>query len=93
MPKLDMRRTAGTPVGPLRDEFDIDISANDYVLESGFVFHASVAGDLSYRTLDGSADLTRTFAAGGFPAVAGVPVVCRVVRASAAVGTITVGAL
>lgn len=79
-------------VGPLKANPVIDITANDYEDDRGFIVQALTAGDLTYRTFDGDADQTETLVAAGFPNVCGVPVLCRAVRSTSTV-TIRVGLL
>ena len=79
------------PIGPLKDRRVIDISADDFLDVRGFVVEAIDAGDITYRTLGGTADVTQTLAAGDYPAVAGVPVLCTAVRTTSTVTTVVVG--
>ena len=79
------------PFGPPSDWFDVDISAVDYTDSNGFFAIARGAGTLMVRTLKGSADIAVTVKDGDVigptPTTAGV---VTAVRASSAVGTITV---
>ena len=78
--------------GPLEDKLAIDISSEDYVDNRGFVCHVLTAGDLTYRTMAGNADVTEAgLAAGDAITVAGTPVRLRVVRSSSTVTSIAVG--
>ena len=80
------------PLGPLRDKRIITIGTDDFELDRGFICQAGTTGDLTYRTLDGEADLTETIAtAGDSINVAGIPVVLRAVRGSSTVTSIVIG--
>ena len=93
MPIPDIRNH-DYPAGPLRDKLVIDISAADYVNESGFICQVVDAGDLTYHTLYGAGDVSETgLAAGDTISVSGVPVLLRAVRATSTVTEIAVGIL
>lgn len=81
------------PLGPLRDKRVIDISADGYDEEGGFVCQVNKAGDLTYRAFDGDEDQTETLAKGDTVNLGGLMVLLTAVRASAAIGSITVGRL
>jgi len=81
------------PVGPLRDKITVDISSNDHTDEGGFVFQAAAAGNLTYRTLAGSADQTEALDAGGTVNVGGVMVLLQAVRASSTIDSGVAGKL
>ena len=89
---LDASITQGA-VGPLKEKRVVDISVNDFEDERGFVVQAGAAGDLTYRSLIGNADLTDTLVAGGSVNVGGVLVLCRLVKANATIGSIVIGFL
>lgn len=82
----------GGPAGPLKSREVVDISSTDFVDDRGFLVEAAGAGDLTYRPLIGE-DQTQTVTAGGYPSVAGVPVVCVAVRSTSTVTSIVVGHL
>ena len=81
--------------GPIMRARTVDISAADFTDdddEYGFLVDVSKAGDLVVIPSGSSAEME--FAgldAGGFPNVAGVPILCRTVKASAAIGSVNVG--
>lgn len=82
------------PAGPLKSRSVVDISTTDYTDDRGFLVEAATAGDLTYRPLIGAADQTQTVTAGGYPSVAGVPVICTAVRSSTStVTSVVVGHL
>ena len=84
-----------SPLGPLRNKLFVTIGSTDYEPGFGFTCHVvapASGGSLTYRCLDGDADLTETgLAAGDFPNVAGVAVAVRIVRGSSTVTQIAVG--
>ena len=81
------------PIGPLRDKHTVDISANDFVHEAGFICQAATAGDLTYQTLTGEVDQTEAGLAIGdtVSGPGGIPVLLKAVRASSTVTSIIVG--
>ena len=80
------------PLGPLRDKYVVDISADDYVDEDGFMCQAVGAGSLTYLTLSGDDEQTENgLQAGDIIQACGIPVLMRRVRASAGVRSIVVG--
>ena len=84
----------GDPIGPLRDKKVITIATADYVDERGFLCQVGTDGNLTYRTLAGTEDLTETsMDAGDFVNVAGIPVIVTAVRGSSTVTSITIGIL
>ena len=89
---VDLQWYSG-PAGPLKSRSVVDISTTDYVDHRGFLVQAAGAGDLTYRPLIGTADQTETVTAGGYPSVAGVPVICIAVRSTSTVTSIVVGHL
>ena len=66
----------GLPV----DKRVIDVGADDFVLDSGFLCTCLAAGEIKFRTLKGSEDLTETKAVGERIETAGIPVPLRIVR-------------
>ena len=93
MPPPDLRKR-DSPLGPLRDKRVVAIGTVDYELDTGFICQVATVGDLTYRTLDGSADLTETgLAVGAVISAAGIPVVLRAVRGSSTVTSIVIGIL
>ena len=93
MPSPDLRKR-DSPLGPLRDKLVVAIATDDYELDTGFICQVATVGDLTYRTLDGSADLTETgLAVGAVISAAGIPVVLRAVRGSSTVTSIVIGIL
>lgn len=82
------------PIGPLKDKRVVDISTNDFEDGRGFVVQVATAGALAYRTLEGDADQSENgLAKGAIVNVAGVPVLCRALRASSTVTSVVVGYL
>lgn len=94
VPPVDVSKLFGTvPIGPLRDKRVIDISAGDFQETGGFLCQANGAGDLTYRAFEGEQDQTETVAAGDTINLGGLMVLLKAVRASAAIGSITIGRL
>ena len=79
-------------VGPLKHVRTLNTNA-DFEDDRGFVVQAVGAGNLTYVPIAGDADVTETLEAGGFPQVCGIPVACRIVRASSTVASVRVGYL
>ena len=82
MPLTNPRLIPG-PVGPLKDKRVVDISAatEDVEWPGGAIVQVGTAGDIKYRTLHGSADLTETgLSAGDVLRVGDIPVLVRFVR-------------
>ena len=80
------------PVGPLKHVRNIATNA-DFEDPRGFIAQAVGAGNLTYVPFAGDADVTDALEAGGFPNVAGIPVLCRAIRAASTVATVRVGYL
>ena len=94
MPPVDVSKLYGSvPIGPLRDKRVVDISAGDFTEDGGFVCQANAAGDLTYRAFEGAQDQTEALAAGDTVNLGGLMVLLKAVRASATVGSITIGRL
>lgn len=85
-------RNLDQPVGPLRDKFSVTIGTDDYSDPSGFICQVGTAGNITYRTLEGTADQTETgLSAGDTINVGGIPVLLSAVRGSSTVTSIVVG--
>ena len=75
-------RLPGEIQGPIRDKKVVTGTAtNGYTAANAFLLQAGAAGDVVYRTIEGTL-LTETLAAGAFVNVAGIPVMCREVLAN-----------
>ena len=57
MPPRDHRHFASSP-GPLRDKYELVVDADDILIPTGFLCQAGSAGDIVYRTLFGTTDVT-----------------------------------
>ena len=79
----DARHFPGQAAGPVTAARVVDIGTEDFVDAHSFVWHALAAGAYTFRPASATADLTLTLAAGGYPQVAGVPILCTAVRAGA----------
>ena len=79
------------PIGPLRDRFAHTTHAtNDYEDERGFICQLGTAGDVVYRTMLGSADITESGkSAGDVISVGTIPVILTAVRSLAGGTTVT----
>ena len=88
-------RHISTPIGPYKDKRTVAIGADDFVLESGFTCQVAVAGDLTYRTLDGTADLTEANLTAGATIVGpgDIPVVLSAIRGASSVSSVVIGIL
>lgn len=94
MPRPDLRNL-DLPLGPYRDKRTVTIAADDFELPAGFTCQVGSAGNITYRTLEGSEDQTETGLAIGDSIVGpgGIPVVLRAVRGSSTVTSIVIGIL
>ncbi len=90
-------RLKAAPPGPLRNKYVHAVHAtDDLVISGGFICQAVGAGDIVYRTLHGTEDVTETVAAGAVIGVGSHPVLLRAVRSTAggtSVSSIVVGTL
>ena len=79
------------PIGPLRDRFVHTVHAtDDYEDSNGFLCQLGTAGDVEYRTMLGTADITESGkAAGDVISVGTIPVVLIAVRSLAGSTTVT----
>ena len=94
VPPVDVSKLFGSvPIGPLRDKRVVDISAKDFEETGGFVCQVNKAGDITYRAFEGERDQTETLEAGATVNLGGLMVLLKIVRASAAIGSITIGRL
>ena len=84
--------TLSAPIGVQlpKNIFTQDISSDDYVNGEGFLVTAVAAGDLVFRPIGGSADVTRTVAAGDRILACGIPLICGAVRANSTIGSVEI---
>ena len=83
-----------SPLGPLRDKRTVTVGADDLEFPSGVIVQVATAGNLTYRTLVGTADQTESgLAIGDTINVASIPVVIRAIRGTSTVTSVVVGAL
>lgn len=82
MPPPNLKLFTG-PIGPLRDKKVMAVGAADIEFPNGAIIQVAAAGNIKYRTLEGSEDLVENgLAAGATINACGVPVLVSVVRGS-----------
>ena len=78
----DIRNYEGA-LGPVQAARVVDLDADGFVDERGFVFQSGVDGTYSFLPADAGVDLRQTLMAGEHPTCAGVAILCTAVRQGA----------
>ena len=83
----DRRKFEGA-LGPVQDARVVALDAADFEDQRGFVWAAAADGDYRFRPAEASVDLMQNLAAGEYPQVAGVAILCVAVRQAAGLSII-----
>ena len=86
-------RQLDTAIGPYRDKRVVAIGSDDFEQPTGFTCQVATAGDLTYETLHGAAEITKTGLSAGdtITGPGGIPVVLRKISGSSTVTSVVIG--
>ena len=91
MPNITDNRRYPAGIGPVKDKLILTIGNDDYEYPQGFLCTVLSSGDLTYRTLNGTTDITETVTANSQVQAGGQPLLLSAIRSTSTVSSVDIG--